>query len=330
MKPLTLLPLLILTSEAARLVEEIILRDGDQREREERRFESEVGHEQEVIEVIIKEDLEIEGPTPSTVYKGLVPQLWPNYTGPIEPKAESVSCGEARAKCEFRDGCRFALQNYGLFCLDLVQGKTNVCSAHCRHALTALMSTHEGKRLMKCNCTGDAFCEQTKTNVGPCQDQVLHAASPDTVVSCTAAQWICSANSECSTALEYYNRNCQAMFRGKRCSDRCMNSINILKRQPSANKLETCFCDGTEDYDCLNIKANMETLCFDQSNEIEDRIKSGSNSIAQTIQKWMILFTVITGLIFNYIGATYYVMANSIIDDFSNDPPPPPTEIGVN
>lgn len=149
MKPLTLLPLLVLTSEAARLVEEIILRDGDQREREERRFESEVGHEQEVIEVIIKEDLEIEGPTPSTVYKGLVPQLWPNYTGPIEPKAESVSCGEARAKCEFRDGCRFALQNYGLFCLDLVQGKTNVCSAHCRHALTALMSTHEGKRLMK-------------------------------------------------------------------------------------------------------------------------------------------------------------------------------------
>ena len=148
MNPLTLLPLLILTSEAARLVEEIILRDGDQREREERRFESDVGHEQEVIEVIIKED-NIEGPTPSTVYKGLVPQLWPNYTGPIEPKAESVSCGEARAKCEFRDGCRFALQNYGLFCLDLVKGKTNVCSAHCRHALTALMSTHEGKRLMK-------------------------------------------------------------------------------------------------------------------------------------------------------------------------------------
>ena len=57
MKPLTLLPLLVLTSEAARLVEEIILRDGDQREREERRFESEVGHEQEVIEVIIKEDV---------------------------------------------------------------------------------------------------------------------------------------------------------------------------------------------------------------------------------------------------------------------------------
>ena len=42
MNPLTLLPLLILTSEAARLVEEIILRDGDQWEREERRFESDV------------------------------------------------------------------------------------------------------------------------------------------------------------------------------------------------------------------------------------------------------------------------------------------------
>ena len=153
MKPLLILPILILTSEAARLVEEIILRDGDQRGREERRFEAETellenNHEQ-VIEVFIKEESNQDSPTPSTVYKGLVPQLWPNYTGPIEPEAESVSCGEARAKCEFRAGCGWALQNYGLYCLDLVKGKTNVCSAHCRHALTALMSTHEGKRLMK-------------------------------------------------------------------------------------------------------------------------------------------------------------------------------------
>ena len=150
MKPLFLLPLLILTSEAARLVEEIILRDGDQRGREERRFEATETEHEQIIEVIIKEELPSQpSPTPSTVYKGLVPQLWPNYTGPVEPEAENVPCGEARAKCEFRAGCGWALQNYGLYCLDLVKGKTNVCSAHCRHALTALMSTHEGKRLMK-------------------------------------------------------------------------------------------------------------------------------------------------------------------------------------
>ena len=182
--------------------------------------------------------------------------------------------------------------------------------------------------LFQCNCTGDSFCQQSKLNVSPCQDEVLHASLPDTEVSCTTAQWICSADAPCANALDYYNRHCQTMFRGKRCTDRCLNSINILKRQVKAKKLETCYCDGTENYDCLGIKANMETLCFNQNNEIEDKIKS-NGGLGQAIHKWMILFTVITGLIFNYIGATYYVMAHSITE-YNNEPPAPPTEIGVN
>ena len=81
--------------------------------------------------------------------KGLVPQLWPNYTGPVEPAPETVPCNEAWMKCGFREGCRFALENYNLGCLDLVKGKTDVCNTYCKHSLIALMSTHEGRRLMK-------------------------------------------------------------------------------------------------------------------------------------------------------------------------------------
>ena len=69
----------------------------------------------------------------------------------------------------------------------------------------------------------------------------MYATREDTIVSCSAAQWICAADPLCSTALEYYNRFCQAMFRGKKCTDRCMNSINILGRQPKASKLESCY-----------------------------------------------------------------------------------------
>ncbi|XP_014205199.1 uncharacterized protein LOC106637081 [Copidosoma floridanum] len=42
----------------------------------------------------------------------------------------------------------------------------------------------------------------------------------------------------------------------------CLNSINILRRQEKAAKLNTCFCDGAEDYDCTAIHRNMDELCF--------------------------------------------------------------------
>ena len=48
-----------------------------------------------------------------------------------------------------RAGCGFALENYMFGCLSLIEGESKVCNSHCQHSLIALMSTHEGKRLMK-------------------------------------------------------------------------------------------------------------------------------------------------------------------------------------
>ena len=77
--------------------------------------------------------------------------------------------------------------------------------------------------LFQCDCSGDKTCEASKANIHPCQNEVISATKQDAIVSCTTAQWICSADPLCSTALEYYNRFCQSMFRGKKCTDRCMN-----------------------------------------------------------------------------------------------------------
>lgn len=84
----------------------------------------------------------------------------------------------------------------------------------------------------------------------------------ETIVSCTVAHWICAADIECSTALEYYNRYCKSMFHGKKCTHRCLNSISILRRQEKAAKLNTCKCDGEENFDCKRIQSNMAKLCF--------------------------------------------------------------------
>ena len=100
-----------------------------------------------------------------------MPQLWKNYTGPAETPAENVTCDVASAECQNRAGCGFALENYMLGCMDLIEGESDVCNSHCQHALIALMSTHEGKRLMKVRIT------HRKDSLVKCQSPVKQGFS---------------------------------------------------------------------------------------------------------------------------------------------------------
>ena len=84
-------------------------------------------------------------------------------------------------------------------------------------------------------------------------------ASPDSIVSCTTATYICMAHPGCNMALNYYNQNCKSMFEGKKCNRRCKNSLDILMKQPQAQKLLNCVC---EDFQCTSMKDNTKKLCF--------------------------------------------------------------------
>jgi len=161
--------------------------------------------------------------------------------------------------------------------------------------------------------------------VEPCQKEVTYATQPDTVVSCSAAQWICAADPQCSTALDYYNRFCGAMFAGKRCTKRCLNSINILRRQTAAAKLEACYCDGTEkEFDCPAVKKNMDRLCFgppDDDDEAENEIdtdggkrkpvKSFATSLKEKFRKFLLFLSVIVTLMAAFVGGSFTALFQS-------------------
>ena len=211
--------------------------------------------------------------------RGLVPQLMANYSSPVPPPAGEVVCSQASLVCVNREGCGLALQHYISSCSDLVSGLTNTCSKDCRLALIALLSTPEGERLMQCQCQ-DEDCLLQKKRVEPCRSEVTWNTREDTVVSCTAATWICAADPLCSTAMDYYNRNCHKMFKGIKCSRRCKNSLDILLRQKAAAKLSTCYCEGTEDFECVNIRRNTDVLCFGKKDpQLEDIEDIEDNSI---------------------------------------------------
>ncbi|EEC08040.1 hypothetical protein IscW_ISCW018968, partial [Ixodes scapularis] len=87
---------------------------------------------------------------------------------------------------------------------------------------------------------------------------------------------------QCGTALAYYYRYCHGAFRGKRCTSRCNNSLAILNRQPRADTLRSCYCDGTEDFHCQKIKDRTNQLCYgkqDSTPSTTAKPKSGASSV---------------------------------------------------
>ncbi|XP_049963857.1 growth arrest-specific protein 1-like [Schistocerca serialis cubense] len=182
--------------------------------------------------------------------------------------APAMACEEARLRCGYRRGCRSALQLYLMHCppnaLDPDSPQPR-CPDDCQLALVALTSTPEGHHLMTCRCS-DEECSETKRRVEVCRPWVENMTRTSRL-SCRAAQAVCDADQLCYTALDFYHRNCRAMFAGRRCSHRCNNSISILRRQEKAAKLSDCRCDGSEGYDCERVRVNMNRLCFPASAE---------------------------------------------------------------
>ena len=209
--------------------------------------------------------------------RGLVPQLLANYSAPSLAPAHTVSCSAATLACAKRDGCGSALEQYLVSCGDLVTGPAPAtsCSQHCRLSLIALLSTPEGARLMQCECE-DSACRQQKARIEPCRAEVTWSTRADTLVSCTAATWICGADASCATALRYYHANRRKMFSGEKCGRRCKNSLDILLRQQAAAKLATCYCEGSEDFECVNIRRNTDVLCFGKKDPLLEDIEDNS------------------------------------------------------
>lgn len=191
----------------------------------------------------------------------------------------AISCEDARLRCAYRTGCGNALQSYAFVCSSILhENLSDQCPEACQNALIGLTSTDEGKDLMTCECT-DSFCNETKQKFEVCRPQVMKAVKSDTIVTCEVAQWICAADATCLKALEYYRAYCHSMFAGKRCSFRCKNSITILRKQEKATKLDSCVCNGKEEYDCPRIRTNMAKLCFNKTIEVPQIVDVENNDV---------------------------------------------------
>lgn len=180
-------------------------------------------------------------------------------------------CKNAQDRCLAQLGCSMALHNYLMSCAELIHGSTDRCHPICQKAIVSLLSTQDqqGHNFITCDCQGNQYCQMQKRRVEICSNDVVAAMAtiddPEAIISCSLADLICSADTPCLTAMDYYKRHCGRLFRGEKCTSRCNNSLAILYRQSKALKLRTCQCDGTEQYDCRTVRENTERLCFSDS-----------------------------------------------------------------
>lgn len=195
---------------------------------------------------------------------------FPSESSTTQAPEQSISCEQAYTQCALRKVCAPALKAYNDDCQDLINNRTNQCSPKCLKAMIALRSSEEGDDLVNCDCHLNEYCTQSKQRSQACKPQVELAVDPKTVVSCSTASWICMADQLCSTALEYYYRNCQTLFSQRHCSMRCNNSLSILYRQPKASKLINCHCDGSEEFPCIKYKTYTERLCLNKPSQPSD------------------------------------------------------------
>ncbi|GBP64231.1 Growth arrest-specific protein 1 [Eumeta japonica] len=135
-----------------------------------------------------------------------------------------------------------------------------------------------------CDCEDEYYCINAKERIDVCRPYVLRGAANATA-SCRLSQLICAADAQCATALDYYHRLCRAMYQGRKCSHKCLNSIEILRKQEKAAALTACKCDGHEDYDCPRMQSNLARLCFRKHKKIHNKnneVHKSMHSDAQT------------------------------------------------
>lgn len=101
-----------------------------------------------------------------------------------------------------------------------------------------------------------------KARVEVCRPFVMEASKNETVVPCELASWVCTVDPVCSAALGYYQTYCRRMLTGVACTERCLNSVEILQRQEKASKMNRCRCTGKSAVDCLRQKERMVRLCY--------------------------------------------------------------------
>ena len=97
-----------------------------------------------------------------------------------------------------------------------------------------------------------------------------------------------------------------------------------MLRQKAAAKLATCYCEGNEDFECINIRRNTDVLCFgkkdpqdiiDNSIDVDEKPLKASGAQGSKSFSW-ILVTFLTTFAMTELGSSVIQSVQSISNMF--------------
>ncbi|OWA50891.1 hypothetical protein BV898_15394 [Hypsibius exemplaris] len=167
------------------------------------------------------------------------------------------SCKAAQHECQIEHSCGLQYHSVLIRCRPNSETLHGTCSDDCQLALRNLeQGTKEGKIFIHCDCTvsdsHDAtYCENHHSLFSclPINTQAnsLEGLEPKPA-TCNDARRYCENDWICREALHYYEVVCEKGFHDSSPDDcpteRCLDSLRILKRQQYALSLDGCLCDS--------------------------------------------------------------------------------------
>lgn len=170
-------------------------------------------------------------------------------------------CSEAFTRCTLSLGCYSALRNLQENCLE----SERHCKRNCIYSIVSLIHTFPA--LSTCNSSQNELYSVPKRKLEICEKKVektLKTLKNDHL-PCSLSLKLCEAETRCSTALFYYRKNCQRLFRKKgiTCQPACKRSAKILYSTIQGHHLRRCKCKGQKKDRiwCEIIQNNMENFC---------------------------------------------------------------------
>ena len=86
-------------------------------------------------------------------------------------------------------------------------------------------------------------------------------------------------------------------------------------RQESAGKLATCFCDGTEEFKCKEIRENTDSLCCEKDKYVNNTIGEEEVNESTGMMKKSSLLVVIS-LICSVLNTSLGESVRTVFKDF--------------
>ena len=84
-------------------------------------------------------------------------------------------------------------------------------------------------------------------------------------------------------------------------------------RQNTASKLSTCFCDGTEEFECEEIRENTDNLCFNKVKVVNDTVSESESGGGITGSSLIVVISMLCSVLNTILGESVRTAIEDLI-----------------